>query len=184
MKHLRRARGCGCIFAAVSLARAPTTTRSSARPGGHPLLSPEAAALTKGQLEPGPRPRQPPAPGSTYRWCRETPKPRRPRSGPGGRLGRGRRPVSPAGTWRRCASRWKGMVGVCDSAKRRAERRLLETEGRNHRLRTEARRREGSASCPRHGAAFFPARERPRLGLGGEAWESDSWGRERRAGRR
>lgn len=108
MKHLRRARGCGCIFAAVSLARAPTTTRSSARPGGHPLLSPEAAALTKGQLEPGPRPRQPPAPGSTYRWCRETPKPRRPRSGPGGRLGRGRRPVSPAGTWRRCASGLEG----------------------------------------------------------------------------
>lgn len=78
---------------------------------------------------------------------------------------------------------WKGMVGVCDSAKRRAERRLLEAEGRNHRLKTEARR-EGGASCPRHGAAFFPARERPRLGLGAEAWKSDRWGRERRAGRR
>lgn len=78
---------------------------------------------------------------------------------------------------------WQGMVGVCDSAKLRAERRLLEAEGRNHQLRTEARR-EGGASCPRHGAAFFPARERPRVGLGADARESDRWGRELRAGRR
>ena len=36
----------------------------------------------------------------------------------------------------------------------------------------------------RYSTAFFPARQRPRLGLGAEAWESDQRSREHPAERR
>lgn len=36
---------------------------------------------------------------------------------------------------------------------------------------------------PTHGAAFSPVRRRSELGLGGEAWVSGRWGRERRVGK-
>ena len=89
---------------AVPVAQPPSSRRSWPWQGSHSrLLSPQTEATTKGQLGPGPKLRLPQlsTPRGTYRWCRETPTPRRPRSGPGGRWRRRQRRVSRAGTWRR-----------------------------------------------------------------------------------
>lgn len=79
--------------------RGPRPTATGPRLGGHPLLlSHQAAAATKVQLEPAPGCALPAPPSGTYHWCTETRRPRRPRSGPGGRLRRRQGPVSLAGT--------------------------------------------------------------------------------------
>lgn len=79
----------------------------SATPPGTP--GPEVSGALAG-------PSSPP-PSGTHRWCRGTPRPRRPRSGPGGRLRRRGRPGSRAGPWR------PGVLRVGRSRRGRPQRR-------------------------------------------------------------
>lgn len=100
--------------AAVSVAGPPTLSRSRPRQRGHPPLLGRLRRRQQPKVNSsrGPELGRPPAPtpplSGTYRCCNETPRLGRPRSGPGGPWGRRRRPVSRAGTWRRCSSGLEG----------------------------------------------------------------------------